>query len=344
MKLAEIFKSQKARPYIIAELSGNHNGSLKNALTLIENAAEAGADAVKLQTYTADTITIDADRPDFLIKHGTWKGHKLYDLYKDASTPWEWHDELFAHAEKYGLECFSSPFDFTAVDFLSKFDPPAYKVASFEVMDTPLLEKIAEQNAPVIISTGMAKISDLENALKIFKKMKIDVILLHCVSEYPATLSQMNLNSIPYLRGLFGTEVGLSDHSIGSTASIVATSLGASVIEKHICLDRSLGGVDSSFSLEPKEFASLVQDCRSAFETLGEERSILTRQLGANQQFTRSIYAVEDIKAGEKLCASNVRSIRPGYGLPPDKMNEVLGAVATRDISRGEPISFKMIT
>jgi len=337
MKFLDIFNN-KTRPYFIAELSGNHNGSLQNALKLIECAADAGADAVKLQTYTAETMTIESNFPDFYIQHGAWKGYTLHQLYHEACTPWEWHDELFSHARKYGLECLSTPFDTTAVDFLGKFDPPAYKVASFEVNDIPLLRKISEKKRPVILSTGMARLSDLEAALKVFNENEIKVVLLHCVSEYPASDHDMNLITLDYLRKVFKVRTGLSDHSPNSIASIVATSLGAAVIEKHICLDRSLGGTDAFFSLEPSEFSLMVEQCKSAYNALGDKNSILNRKLSYNKQFMRSIYAVEDINVGEEFTNHNIRSIRPGFGLPPKYMDCLVGSVSRRDIKKGTPI------
>jgi len=331
-------------PYIIAELSGNHIGDLNRALALVDAAAAAGADAVKLQTYTADTITIDCDRPEFVIKGGLWDGRRLYELYQQASTPWDWHPALFARARGHGLHCFSSPFDPTAVDFLASLDAPAYKIASFELVDTPLIAHAAAQGRPLIMSTGVASLGEIEAALRAARNGRADgVALLHCISSYPARPEEMRLTTIPALAGLFGVPIGLSDHTPGATVAVAAVALGACIIEKHLTLARADGGPDAEFSLEPTEFRELVTACRMAQAALGQPQHDRRGVGGANALFRRSLYIVADVPKGAIVTAANVRSIRPGLGLEPAHLPQVLGRPATRDLTRGEPLAWSML-
>lgn len=331
-------------PYIIAELSGNHNGDLSRALALVDAAADVGADAVKLQTYTADTITIDVDRPEFRIQGGLWDGRTLHELYQEASTPWDWHEALFTRARERGLHCFSSPFDPTAVAFLAALDAPAYKIASFEISDIPLIRIVGSQGKPVIISTGVASLGEIEEGLRAARDSgAAGVALLHCVSAYPAAVEDMRLSTIAALRAAFGVPVGLSDHSAGSTVAVAAVALGACIVEKHLTLARADGGPDAAFSLEPNEFRALVQDCRTAHSALGQPQIDRSGIGGENALFRRSLYVVEDIVAGEVLTSANVRSIRPGLGLAPRHLPDILGHTATRDLKRGEPLEFSMV-
>lgn len=331
-------------PYIIAELSGNHNGDLQRALALIDVAVDAGADAVKLQTYTADTITIDHDGPLFRIQGGPWDGRRLHELYAEASTPWAWHEALFAHAAKRGITCFSSPFDPTAVDFLAALGAPAYKVASFELVDLPLIEKMAQQGKPMIMSTGMASEDEvLEGVAAARGAGCTELVVLHCNSGYPSPVSDIRLATIPRLRALTGAQVGLSDHTLGTTASVAAVALGATVIEKHITLRRADGGPDAGFSLEPAELAELVCACREAWEAIGTPRAGLSGSEAGNRIFRRSLFVVADVEAGEALSAENLRSIRPGYGLPPKLYPALLGRRAKVKIPRGTPLSMDLL-
>lgn len=330
-------------PYIIAELSGNHNGDLGRALALVDAAADAGADAVKLQTYTADTITLDVDRPEFRIHGGAWDGRHLYDLYQEASTPWEWHGALFQRAAEKGLHCFSSPFDHTAVDFLATLDAPAYKIASFEMVDTPLIQRVAAQNKPMIMSTGIANFAEIEAACAAARECAGGFALLHCISSYPALPEDMRLQTIPMLAHTFGVPVGLSDHSLGSAAAVAGIALGACIIEKHITLARADGGPDAGFSLEPDEFKGLVSDCKMAHAALGQPQTDRKGVGGANAAFRRSLYVVADIAAGEMLTENNIRSIRPGNGLPPKHLADCLGRRAARDLEKGEALQWGMI-
>ena len=331
-------------PYIIAEMSGNHNGELKRALDLISAAKEAGADAVKLQTYTADTITIDHDGPGFVIKGGLWDGRTLHDLYQEAHTPWEWHPDLFAHARSIGISIFSSPFDPTATAYLQTLDAPAYKVASFEIVDIPLIEQIASIGKPMIISTGIASLADIEDAVTAAHGKGLrDIALLHCVSGYPTPASEANLRTIADISSRFGLVTGLSDHTLGTSVAVAAIGLGASIIEKHFTLRRADGGPDSAFSLEPNELAQLVRDCRTAWEALGEANYELKESEKGNSMYRRSLYAVRDIAAGEELTDLNVRSIRPGYGLPPKDLPKVLGKHAACAIPRGTALDWSLI-
>ena len=331
-------------PYVICELSGNHNGSLERALQLLEEAATTGADAIKIQTYTADTITMDVDRPEFRIHGGLWDGRSLYELYQEAQTPFEWHAAIFERAKKRGVTIFSSPFDETAVDLLAGLDAPAYKIASFEAVDLPLIRYAAAKGKPLIISTGMANRAEIEAARDAaLSGGAAGVLLLHCVSSYPATFEDANVRTIPDMAARFGTPVGLSDHTPGTAAAVAATAMGAAAIEKHFTLARSDGGPDAAFSLEPAEFSALVRDTRDAFASLGRAHYDLLGSETANRQFRRSLYVVADVKAGEALSRANVRSVRPGVGLPPGELDAVLGRRAARDLTRGEPLDWSML-
>lgn len=331
-------------PYVICELSGNHNGELARALKMLEAAKATGADAVKLQTYTADTITLDHDSDQFRIKGGLWDGRRLYELYQEASTPWEWHEALFAKARDLGITIFSTPFDKTAVDLLESLDAPAYKVASFEVVDLPLVEYIASKKKPMIISTGLANLAEIQDVIAAARRGGADqLVVLHCISAYPAPMEDANLRTIPNLSETFGVISGLSDHTMGTAASVTAIALGGSVIEKHFTLARADGGPDSAFSLEPEEFTRLVEDSKATWAALGRVRYDLKGSEAANIVFRRSLYVTRDVAAGETLTEDNVRSIRPGYGLPPKHLPEVLGRRASRDLARGEPLAWPMV-
>lgn len=330
-------------PYIIAELSGNHNGDLGRALALVDAAAATGADAVKLQTYTADTITLDSDRPEFRIQGGPWDGRRLHELYQEASTPWDWHPALFARARSHGLQVFSSPFDPTAIAFLETLDTPAYKIASFELVDTPLIGLAAATGKPLIMSTGIADYAEIEAALRAAREGGArQVALLHCISAYPARPEDMRLRTIETLAAAFGVQVGLSDHTLGSAVAVAAIARGATIIEKHLTLARADGGPDAAFSLEPEEFRQLVQDCRLAQAALGTPIFDRKGVGGSNAQFRRSLYVVADVAAGTVLTGAHIRSIRPGHGLPPKHLPEVLGRTARRDLHRGEALEWDM--
>jgi len=331
-------------PYVIAEMSGNHNGDIGRALALIDAAKAAGADAVKLQTYTADTITLDHDGPGFLIEGGLWDGRRLYELYQEAHTPWDWHPRLFAHAAKVGITCFSSPFDPTAVAFLEGLGAPAYKVASFEIVDTPLVAAMARTGKPLIISTGLASPADITDAVAAARAAGgAALILLHCTSGYPTPPSQMHLRTMMDLGAAHGTLVGLSDHTLGTAVSVAAVALGACVIEKHFTLARADGGPDAAFSLEPEDLARLVADCRDAWEALGEVHYEEVSAEAASRDHRRSLYVVADVARGEVLTEANVRSIRPGLGMAPKHLRDVLGKPAARDLKRGEPLDWGMM-
>lgn len=331
--------------YLIAELSANHGHRIENALKLIRAAREAGADAIKLQTYRADTITLDCESPPFQIGEGTaWEGRRLYDLYEEAHTPWEWHEELFAEARKLDLHCFSSPFDLTAVDFLENLGTPAYKIASFEIVDHELIAGCARTGKPMIISTGMAAKEEISEAAQVARDHGCSQLaLLRCVSAYPAPPAEMNLSTIADLRDSFGCPAGLSDHTLGTAIPVAAASTGASIIEKHLTLDRSAGGPDAHFSLEPDEFALMVRAVRDAQEAIGRPSYDLTESQKASRMFRRSLFSARDIKAGEAMTAENVRSVRPGHGLPPKHLPEVLGKTAKQDIPFGTPMSWDLL-
>lgn len=329
--------NSKNRVFIIAELSANHNGSKKIAIESIKAAKRTGADAIKLQTYTADTITINSKKEDFKIDQGTiWDGKYLYDLYKEAYTPWEWHKELFDIARSEGLVCFSSPFDFTAIDFLETLNNPIYKIASFEITDIPLIEYAASKGKPMIISTGIAELADIELALDACRRMKNEQItLLKCTSSYPAPINETNLLMIQDLAERFNVTTGLSDHTLGITLPVAATVMGAKVIEKHFILDKSIGGPDASFSLDEKEFTSMVKAVREAEVAIGKVDYSLTSKMRASRQHSRSLYIVNDIRKGETFTNENIRSIRPGFGLHPKYYPEVIGKKAVKDLERG---------
>jgi pseudaminic acid synthase len=338
---------RSARPFVIAEMSGNHNQSLERALAIVDAAAKAGAHAIKLQTYTADTMTLDLDEGAFLIEDpdSLWAGKNLYELYKLAYTPWEWHAPIMRRAADLGLECFSTPFDETAVDFLEELKVPAYKVASFENTDIPLIRKIAATGKPMIVSTGMASLAELDETVGAAREAGCrDLVLLKCTSTYPASPENTNLATIPHLRDLFGCEVGLSDHTMGVGASVAAVALGATVIEKHFTLSRAEGGVDSAFSLEPHELESLVVETERAWQAMGQIRYGASAAETPSLVYRRSLYVTADIKAGEPFTRANLRAIRPGLGLPPKHIDQVLGRAAKTDLKRGTPLSWEVVS
>lgn len=331
-------------PYVICELSGNHNGSLERVLRMIEEAAKTGCDAIKLQTYTADTLTIDSDKSDFLIEGGLWDGRRLYDLYEEAHTPFEWHEAMFAKAAKLNVTLFSTPFDETAADLLDALGAPAFKIASFEVVDLALIAYVARKGKPMIISTGLANLAEIEMAVHTARENGCEeLVLLHCISSYPAPSDQSNLRTIPHLGEAFGVVPGLSDHTHGTATSVAAIALGARVIEKHFTLRRADGGPDSAFSLEPEEFSRLCEDCGNAWNSLGEVSYRTKAAEEGNVIFRRSLYAVADIPAKAELTRENVRSIRPGYGLSPVHLPTVLGQHAKIDIARGTALQWDLI-
>tara|TARA_R110002072_G_C7974062_1_gene535134 strand:+ start:6392 stop:7441 length:1050 start_codon:yes stop_codon:yes gene_type:complete len=332
-------------PYIIAELSANHNGDINRAYQILEMAKDCGADAIKLQTYTQDTITIDSDRPEFMIKGGLWDGRTLYDLYREAHMPWEWHKPLFEKAKELGITIFSSPFDFTAVDMLEELGAPAYKIASFEAIDLPLIRYVAKTGKPMIISTGMANEQEIQEAIDAAKDAGCEeLVVLHCVSGYPAPSEDYNLKTIPDMAQRFNVLTGLSDHTIDNTTAITSIALGACLIEKHVTLDRKGNGPDDSFSLEKPELMQLCRDSKIAWHALGTVNYERKESEKENTLFRRSLYAVEDIQEGEELTAANVRSIRPGYGLAPKHYEQVLNKKAKLAISKGSPIQWKLLT
>ena len=331
-------------PYIICELSGNHNGSLDRALTLIDAAADTGCDAIKLQTYTADTITINSHNPEFLIKGGLWDGRNLYELYQEAQTPFEWHAALFERAAKRGVTIFSTPFDETAADLLDDLGAPAFKIASFEATDLPLIAYVAQKGKPMIISTGLATLGEAEVAVRTAQENGCnELVLLHCISSYPAPSDQSNLRTLPHLAESFVVVGGLSDHTYGTATSVASIALGGAVIEKHFTLDRADGGPDADFSLEPDEFKRLVDDCKNAWLSLGKVTYRTKPAEEGNQAFRRSIYVTKDIAKGEAFTRDNIRSIRPGFGLPPATLPDLLGKRATRDITFAEPMDWSMV-
>ncbi|PXY00345.1 pseudaminic acid synthase [Halomonas sp. LBP4] len=325
-------------PYIIAELSANHNGKLQTAMRIIEEAARAGADAVKLQTYRPDTITLDCDSEDFKIKGGLWDGRTLYELYEEAHMPWEWHQPLFEHARKLGITIFSSPFDTTAVDLLEELGAPAYKIASFEAVDLPLIEHVARTGKPMIISTGMADAEEIQEAIDAARGAGCEQLaILQCVSGYPAPPEDYNLRTIPDMIKRFGLVTGLSDHTIDNTTAITSVALGASLIEKHVTLDRNGGGPDDSFSLEPSELTALCRDTKTAWQALGKVDYGRKSSEQGNAQFRRSLYFVKDLKAGDIITEDAVRSVRPGYGLSPKRLKELLGKKVVGDVCANTP-------
>jgi len=341
MKIGK-FDLEKDGTYIIAELSANHNGSLQTALDTIKAAKECGADAIKLQTYTADTITLNSQKDDFMIDGGTlWDGKNLYELYTEAYTPWEWHEELFAYARSIDIDIFSSPFDKSAVDFLEQFNPSAYKIASFEITDYELIRYTASKGKPIIISTGIATIDEIQDVVEICKSVGNEkIVLLKCTSSYPAPLEDANLLTIRDMKEAFGVEVGFSDHTLGITAPVVAVTLGAKVIEKHFILDKSVGGADCEFSLNKKEFKEMVKAVRESEKLLGRVDYSLNEKKEKQRRFCRSIYVSKDIKKGELLSEGNLKSVRPGYGMLPKYLHEVLGTKATKDYKYGDRFEY----
>ena len=335
---------QEYAPYIIAELSANHNGKLETALKIIDEAKKAGADAVKLQTYRPDTITLDCDSEDFRIEGGLWDGRTLYELYEEAHMPWEWHQPLFEHARKLGITIFSSPFDTTAVDLLEDLDAPAYKIASFEAVDLPLIEYVAKTGKPMIISTGMADAEEIQEAIDAAQGAGCkELAILQCVSGYPAPAEDYNLRTIPDMIERFGLVTGLSDHTLDNTTAITSVALGASLIEKHFTLDRNGGGPDDSFSLEPAELTALCRDSKTAWQALGKVDYGRKSSEQGNAQFRRSLYFVKDMKAGDVITEDAVRSVRPGYGLAPKYLKEILGKKVVSEVSASMPVKIKNI-
>ena len=337
MKIGD-FDFSLGNVYVIAELSANHNGSLEIAKKSIKAAKECGANAIKLQTYTADTITLNCKNDDFMVDGGTlWDGKNLYELYEWASTPWQWHEELFAYAREIGIDIFSSPFDKTAVDFLEQFNPSAYKIASFEITDYELIRYVASKGKPIIISTGIATLEEIEDVIDICKKEgNEDIILLKCTSSYPAPLEDANLNTIVDMKERFGVEVGFSDHTLGSTAPIMAVTLGAKVIEKHFILDKSIGGPDAEFSMEKEDLAFMIKSIREAQKLQGTIDYEMNDKKKKNRKYSRSLYVSKDIKEGEEFTNENIKSVRPGLGLHPKYLNEILGKKAKKDYKFGD--------
>lgn len=339
-----MFKPNK--PFIIAEMSGNHNQSIDRALAIVDAAAKAGVDAVKIQTYTADTMTLDINEREFFIadKNSLWKGESLYRLYQKAYTPWEWHEAIFKRCEEWGIIGFSTPFDFTAVDFLEELHVPCYKIASFENVDLPLIRKVAKTGKPIIASTGMTTVAEIDDLVTTARNNGCnDLTLLKCTSSYPATPEGTNLMTIPHMKELFHCRVGLSDHTLGIGAAVASIALGGTVIEKHFTLSRAEGGVDSVFSLEPDEMDLLVRECNTAWQALGHISYEVAEQEKKSLQFRRSLYIVEDLKRGDILTEKNVRSIRPGLGLSPKYYDVVLGKRVKCDVKRGTGLSWDLI-
>lgn len=346
MKIGHINIGQDSAPFIIAELSGNHNQSLERALAIVDVIADSGAHALKLQTYTADTMTLNLTEREFFIDdvNSLWRGNSLYQLYEKAYTPWEWHEALFKRARERNLLAFSTPFDATAVDFLEKLNVPAYKVASFENIDLPLIHKVASTGKPLIISTGMATLAEIDDAVRTAREAGCqELVLLKCTSNYPASPASSNLMSIPTFRSLFNCEVGLSDHTLGIGAAVASIALGAVVIEKHVTLSRAEGGVDAAFSLEPQELKQLVTETYTAWEALGTVQIGPTPEEIASKVFRRSLYICEDLQAGDVLTPQNLRAIRPGYGLPPKYLSKLLGKKVSKVVKKGTPAQWELI-
>ena len=331
-------------PYVIAEMSANHNGSLDRALAIIEAAHKAGAQAVKLQSYRADTITIDHDGPEFIVHGGLWDGYRLYDLYEKAAMPWEWHEPLFKRGKELGIAIFSSPFDATAVELLERLEAPAYKIASLELCDIPLIERVAKTGKPIVMSTGASELDEVKEAVAAARAAGArELVLLHCTSGYPTPTRDSNLKTIPDLAQMFDAVIGLSDHTMGTAVPVAAVALGAAVIEKHVTLRRADGGVDSAFSLEPEELERMVADVNAAWEAKGKVFYGLAESERASRKFRRSLYVVQDLVAGQVIGMEHVRSIRPGLGLPPKHLKDVVGKRATRDVKRGTPLDWSMV-
>lgn len=345
LKIGNRFIGDDEKVFVIAELSANHNQDFNVAVESIKAIKDCGADAVKLQTYTPDTITIDSDKEYFQIKQGTiWDGTTLYKLYQKAFTPWEWQPKLKQYAEELGLICFSSPFDFSAVEFLESINVPAYKVASFEIVDLPLIEYIASKKKPIIISTGIATEDEIKEAIETCRKVgNDDIVLLKCTSEYPAPIEEANLSAINYLKEKYNVIVGLSDHTLGVDVAIASVTLGAKVIEKHFIIDRNIGGPDASFSLEPNEFKQMVESIRNVEKAIGKPNFELNEKIKRSRKFARSLFVVKDIEKGEILTNDNVRSIRPNYGLAPKYLKDVLGKKAKAKIEKGTPLTWDLI-
>lgn len=346
IRIANRYVGLKHPPFIIAEMSGNHNQSLDRALEIVEAAAKTGAHALKLQTYTADTMTLDISEGEFFIEDPSslWKGRSLYNLYQEAHTPWEWHKPIFDKCKELDIICLSTPFDATAVDFLEDLDAPVYKIASFENTDLPLIRKVAATGKPMIISTGMATIAELDETVRAARDAGCeDIILLKCTSTYPATADNTDILTIPHMRDLFKVQVGLSDHTMGVGVSVASVALGATVIEKHFTLSRADGGVDSTFSLEPEELHSLVIETERAWQSLGQISYGPTEKELKSLAFRRSLYIVKDLEAGDILSAENVRAIRPGYGLAPKYRDTILGLKVTKAVKRGTPVSWALL-
>lgn len=334
----------KKSPYIIAEISANHNGSIENAKKLIKEANDCGASAIKLQTYTAESMTIDCDKKEFKITDGLWKGYNLFQLYKEAATPYSWHEELFRYANQIGITIFSTPFDENAVDFLNELNVPAFKIASFELLDLPLIKYAASKGKPLLISTGMGNVKEISDAVNTAKQAGCqDILLFHCISSYPTSTKDANIRMVSYLRKRFDVEVGLSDHTLNNNAAIASLALGATAFEKHFILSRSLKGPDSDFSIEPNELKNLVDSTKECWEALSKDTLERSDSEKKNLVFRRSLYFVKDIKAGEKINNENVRKIRPGYGLSPKYYEEVMNKEVIRDVSKGEPVSWELI-
>ena len=334
------------KPFIIAEMSGNHNQSLERALAIVDAAAAAGVDALKIQTYTADTMTLDIDTGEFFIadKDSLWEGESLYHLYEKAYTPWEWHKPIFDRCREVGILGFSTPFDDTAVDFLEKLSVPFYKIASFENVDLPLVKKVAKTGKPIIVSTGMTTVAELDDLVRTARENGCkDLTLLKCTSSYPASPQGTNLRTIPHMQELFHCRVGLSDHTLGIGAAVASIALGATVIEKHFTLSRAEGGVDAAFSLEPAEMSQLVEECRAAYEALGEIGYMVQEQEKKSLAFRRSLYVAEDMKAGEAFTEKNLRRIRPGLGLAPKYYDIILGRRVNKDVERGTPVQWELM-
>ena len=344
VSLASPWKSQAGRCYLIAEMSANHAGDLSRALEIVHAAKEAGADCIKTQTYTADTLTIDCDNEYFAIREGPWAGRTLHDLYREAHTPWDWLARIKAEADSVGIDFLSTPFDPTAVDFLTELGVKSFKIASFELVDIPLVRYIAAQNKPVIASTGMASLGEIERAVRAMREAGNDELcLLKCSSAYPAIPDDMNLRTIPHLAETFGVDAGLSDHTLGSVAAVAAVAVGARVVEKHFCLSRSIPNPDAAFSLEPAEFRRMRDDIRAVERALGKVQYGVSATEEGSVAFRRSLFVVRDVRAGDSFTPENVRSIRPGYGMAPRHYDTVIGRSAARDIRRGTPLDWSML-